>query len=282
MDTLKIKAFLMAEKYKSFSKAAEEFAYTPSAFSHIADSLEAELGVKLFHRTHRGVEITEEGMLLKEKFHAVLEAEKELYEAAATLSKGQEGTIRIGTYTSIALHILPEILNGFKKEFPAVKTSILVDDNLRTYLKENIADVIFSDTCPDGAVKWVPMMEDAYVAVVPEGMFSGRQCICREELYDFPFIRTNESKLDSYFDYDAFKEIIPLTSVEDITTVSLVKERIGVAVLPALSIKEPPKGVQVLQLEPKHCRSLGFAVKSGKLRGGAERFVKYLKSTYVL
>ena len=66
MDTLKIKAFLLVVKHKNFSLAAKELSYTPSALSHIADSLENELGVKLFNRTRKGVEITEDGKMLYE------------------------------------------------------------------------------------------------------------------------------------------------------------------------------------------------------------------------
>ena len=46
MDTVRIKAFLLAVKYGSFSKAAEELSYTPSALSHIADAMEEETGAK--------------------------------------------------------------------------------------------------------------------------------------------------------------------------------------------------------------------------------------------
>ena len=72
MDTLKIKTILSAVENKSFSKTAEELSYTPSALSHMADSLEQELGVKLLKRTPKGVELTENGEKLKDKLQAVL------------------------------------------------------------------------------------------------------------------------------------------------------------------------------------------------------------------
>ena len=85
METMKIKAILSAAKYKSLSRAAEDFSYTPSALSHMADSLEEELGVKLLLRTRTGVSLTEEGMLLAEKMDAVLRAENELIAAASEI-----------------------------------------------------------------------------------------------------------------------------------------------------------------------------------------------------
>ncbi len=276
MDTTKLKAFLLIEKLGSFSKAAEAFSYTPSAFSHMADSLEEELGVKLFHRTYKGVEITEEGQRLKQHFHDILNAEKGLFEAAAILSGSKQHTLRIGAYPSIALHILPDILNGFKKKYPMVQTSILIDDKLSTWIREDISDVIFTDRPPEGEAGWFPMLRDDYAAVVSGEIFSGKNSVTIEELYEFPFIRTNETKLNEYFEYERFREIINLKSVEDATAVSLVKGGIGIAVLPRLSVKEVPEGVRILSLDPSRSRTLGFAVKSGRLPEATEWFVQYV------
>ena len=52
---------MTAVNHKNFSKAAEEYSYTPSAFSHMAHSLNEELGVVLFKRTPTGIELTAEG-----------------------------------------------------------------------------------------------------------------------------------------------------------------------------------------------------------------------------
>lgn len=279
MDTLKIKAFLLADQYNSFSKAAVEFGYTPSALSHIMDSLEADLGVKLFIRSHNGVRTTEAGQQLKEYFRNVLTAENTLYEAAAAFNHNKEGSLRIGTYQSMAAQILPELLGGFKKTYPRVKTSILVANNLRTWLEQNLCDVVFSDVCPDGAVKWYPIMEDEYVAVVPANTFSGRRSIRREELYDYSFIQTPEKKLADYFDYNSFQDIVRLNSIEEETAVSLVREQIGVAVLPRLTVRKRSAGVRILHIEPQMTRTLGFAVKSGPLTGAAAWFTEYLQQS---
>lgn len=113
MDVSKIKALLLAVEKKSFSKAAEELSYTPSAFSHIVDSIEEELGIKILNRTFNGVELNENGKLLLDKLTALITAEKELLASAKNLNVKNE-RLRIGAYSSIAQHILPEIINKFK------------------------------------------------------------------------------------------------------------------------------------------------------------------------
>ena len=62
MDTFKIKAVLAAVRLGSLSKAAAEFSYTPSAFSHMLAGFEAQLGVPILERCSTGVRLTEQGL----------------------------------------------------------------------------------------------------------------------------------------------------------------------------------------------------------------------------
>lgn len=280
MDTLKIKAFLLAEKYNSLSKAAEDFSYTPSAFSHIMDSLEAELGVQLLKRTHQGVVLTDNGRQMKESFEKFLEAEKAVYDTAAAIRETRENTLRIGTYPSIAIHILPEILNGFKQRSPGVKTSILIKDRFIDCHKDDSADVIFSDLGPTPYTEWHPLMEDPYVVIASEKLFPGRKLIHRDEIYAHSFIHTHEGKLKEYFNYDKFQDIVHHTSAEDTSVISLVRENIGMSVLPELSLRKHPKGIRMLRLEPKITRTLGVSCIKGRLTRAAEDFVQYVDEIY--
>lgn len=281
MDTNKIHAFLLIAKYKSFSKVAQEFSYTPSALSHMADALEKELGVILFKRTHFGVELTEVGKQLHDKFAAVIYAENALKKAADTLSREQEAVLRIGTYSSIALHLLPEILRGFKAEYPAVKTSILVEDNSESHLEDDTLDLVFTDEFQRVETnEWCPIMEDPYVVAVPEHLFPGRISVEREELYAHPFIRIDEPVLDAYFTYANFKEILHIRSIENDTAVSMVKGNMGVAVMPSLSMKNCPAGVRTLDLMPTLSRTIGIQYKRKTASLATERFVKYMQKKY--
>jgi len=278
MDTLKIKTFLLVEKYKSFSKTAEEFSYTPSAISHIADSLEEELGVKLFKRTSHGVEITEAGKALHDKFSAVIEAEERLFEAADGLCKKQETVLKIGTYSSIALYILPEVLQGFKKEYPNVSTSILIDDNMNGWIENGVADVVLSDELVDTKY-WHPLTKDEYVAVVPKSDFADKSEISAEELYQYPFIQSNEKQLDTYLDYSKFKDIIPVKSIEYNSAIYMVKEKLGITILPRICTKSLPQGVKKLKLNPKISRMIGIAYDTKHPSWICKHFVQHINST---
>jgi len=278
MDTLRIKAILSAVKNKSLSKAAEEFGYTPSALSHMADSLEAELGVKLLRRTPLGVELSEDGRLLYDRLVAITDAEAALEAAAEELSSLGSRELRIGTYSSISQYILPEILRGFKSLNPEIKVTITVGDTLRGWLRDGRADVIFADEgAHSDGYAWVPIMSDPYFAVLPSGILEGRKSVTREELYAYPYISTNVSALKSYFDESKFPEVTRFLSVDDASVISMVKEGLGVAVLNSLVLGKHPKGVRAVRLLPEISRTLGFAyiARVEKKRSAAE-FIKYL------
>ncbi len=278
METNKIKALLSAVKNKSLSRAAEDFSYTPSALSHMADSLEQELGIKLLLRTPTGVSLTEDGKLLYDKLLAVVNAERELCALASQISANREDELKIGTYSSISMNLLPEILKSFKKEHPEIRVSIAVGDSLGKWLDDGHADVIFADVGAFGDNESVSIMDDRFVAVVPKTAFKGRRHVKLAELYEFSYISTNETSLRKYFDEERFREIIHFNSVDDMSVISMVKEGIGVAVLPTLVMKTPHKGVRALRLEPKISRSLGFAYKKSSLHNSAvEKFICFLK-----
>ena len=275
METMKIKAILSAAKYKSLSRAAEDFSYTPSALSHMADSLEEELGVKLLLRTRAGVSLTEEGKLLAEKMDAVLRAENELIAAAGEIGGAHRSELRIATYSSISTYLLPSIVKQFKKENPSIRVSISVSDVVRGSLENDSADIVFGDLKAIEANEHVIIMEDRYVAVLADGMFSGRRSVSREELYPYPYISTNESALRTYFDETRFAEILRFDSVDDTSVLALVKEGMGVAVLSSLATRKHVKGVRTAMLTPKFSRAIGFAYR--KKSPATERFINFMK-----
>ncbi len=281
MDTIKIKAFLSAVKHKSLSKAAEEFSYTPSAFSHMADSLEEELGVKVLVRTSQGVDLSEEGELLYSKLQAVVDAEKELYECASTLAGKKGNTLKIASYSSISENLLPEILMGFRKEYPEVKYSMCVTDDVKTLLENGEVDIIFADSTGIKGVELIPLMEEPYLVATKNDSFLRKKSVNKEELYEYNYIDMGETLLEDYFELERFSDIIKVETHEFATVLSMIKGGLGVAVLPALAVKNKQQGIKTLGLEPSISRTIGYAVRKGiKNTGRAFQFVKYLQKNF--
>ena len=276
MDSQKIKLFLLVEKYKSFSAVANEFLYTPSAISHMADSLETELGVKLFNRTKKGVSLTDDGRRLYDKFSALAAMESELMKEAASLALQNRHTLRIGTYSSIALYFLPGILQSFKQEFPSVKATITVDDYMRDWIKKGAVDMILADQLIADDL-WQPLLEDEYVAVVPESEFPQQTQIDVKDLYGYTLIKSTEVLLENYLDFSQFADIIEVKSIEDNSLIFMVRQKLGITILPALSINALPAGVKALKLTPSIQRTIGIIYDPKRTSWACEQFVRHIK-----
>lgn len=277
MDTHKIKVILSAIRQKSLSKAADEFSYTPSAMSHIADSLESELGVKILERSPLGISLTENGETLLPYLVAMVDSEKNLLHAAKTVANTTEHHLRIGTFSSIAQNILPEIIGQFRKAYPHIKISVLVEDNLQDWLERDLADIVFTDELTYGDNIWIPIREDPFVAVLPSKLPSKKRTVNREELYPYTYISVNEKALDSYFDQTKFANILNFESVDNVSVLYMVREGVGFSVLPSLMINQKIKDVRVVKLDPPISRTIGFAVKKHAKRTYATKtFVDYL------
>ncbi len=279
MDVEKIRALLLSVEKKSFSKAAEELSYTPSALSHIVDGIENELGVKILNRTFSGVYLNENGELLLEKLNALVNAEKELLIAAKNLNEKNEN-LRIGTYSSIAQHILPEIIKKFKEQNPTVKVSIKTDNNLKNWLSNGVADVIFTDAQVQNACR-IDIIDDPYMIYAPADVLRGKKTATASDLYDLPYILYNESNLNDYIDLTKFKEIIKYDSIDESSVISMVENGIGVAVLPSLMLKVKRKGAHTVKLIPEITRKLGVCYQKDNSKNQAKtKFIKLIKQLY--
>lgn len=279
MDTQKIKVILSAIEYKSLSKAAEENSYTPSAMSHIADSIEHELGVKILERTPLGISLSQDGEELYSYLVALVEAEKNLMRASNALIKSKENHLRIGTFSSISQSILPEIISEFRIAHPNIKISVSVEDHLRDWLENNLVDVIFTDELSFGNNMWIPVFEDPFVAVVPSDMFKEKRKVSKEELYQHTYVSINEKILDRYFDKSRFQNVLDFESVDNVSVLYMIQHGLGFSILPQLMTNQRIHGIKTLKLEEPICRTIGFAYqKNVKQTYATKTFIDYLMS----
>ena len=117
----KYMSFVKAVEYGSFTKAAERLHYSQSGISRMIGDLEKEWNIVLLERRKDGVRLTSEGMkLLPHAKNLVAEYEK-LQMQVDELNGLQSGLIRIGTFSSVATHWLPNIIREFQKSYPQIE-----------------------------------------------------------------------------------------------------------------------------------------------------------------
>ena len=279
MDTEKIRVFLRSAETGSFSKVAEEFNYTPSAISHICDGIEHELGVKLFIRNYSGVKLTEVGTELYKDLREFVNFENEILFKAKSLAKRQKH-IRIGVYSSIASSILPKILKNLKKDNPELKISInVLSQEFRQALKSNTVDLVFSADDYGFDYDWLPLFEDPYYIAVPEAIMIQDKTVDKEFVYKYPFIKTEWTIVKKNFDLDKFKEIIDYKTEDYSLALDMVKEGVGITLVPKIAIDKRIKGIKFYKLQPELKRRIGLYYKKQALRRKEiKTLIEYLKN----
>lgn len=279
MDTFKIKAVLAAIEEGSLSRAAEKFSYTPSAFSHMLSAFEDELSVRIFHRSSRGVTLTEAGKRLYPDFLRIAESERRMLRTLRETVEGQKYTLRIGTYSSISRCFLSPLIKRFCELHPNIALYITVADDLSGFLEKDLADIVFADGRILEKGEWIPLMEDRCLAVAPISLLGGRSVITREALYAYPHILTDEEYMNGYFDSTRFSKIVHFRSDDDLSVIHMVKQGFGVAVLPELVLRGNTEGVAVLSLDPPLSRTVGFAYnkQSDAIFPALATFIRFIK-----
>lgn len=123
-----LRAFEAAARLKSFSKAAEELNVTPAAISHQIHALEADLGVSLFRRGNRAVELTASARVLlpglSDAFAGIQAAVHRLR------SHNDTGTLTVTASPSLAAKWLVLRLHRFQERWPEIDVRISASDEV--------------------------------------------------------------------------------------------------------------------------------------------------------
>jgi LysR family transcriptional regulator, glycine cleavage system transcriptional activator len=130
-----LRAFEAAARGLSFQAAARQLFVTPAAVSHQVKHLEAYLGVKLFHRSNRAVELTTEGEALAASLGELFGL-LDLALDRATASKTAH--LRISTLESFAAKWLVPRLHRFHRDCPDIKVRIETGNELSEFVRDGI------------------------------------------------------------------------------------------------------------------------------------------------
>jgi LysR family transcriptional regulator, benzoate and cis,cis-muconate-responsive activator of ben and cat genes len=107
-----------------FRKAAEALAIAQPALSRQIAQLEAALGVRLFNRSSRRVDLTQAGAALAERIEPALSALSRVPADLKAVAEGQVGRLRVA-FTGLAMAtVLPDILRGFHRRFPGIRLEL--------------------------------------------------------------------------------------------------------------------------------------------------------------
>ncbi len=125
MELRHLRYFVAIAEERSFTRAAERLWVAQPGLSTQIRRLEAELGVQLFERHTRGVDLTPAGELFLQRARVVLDAADIAAATGRDLEAGAIGTVRLGVASEARWHLASNLLERFSQERPGVELTVL-------------------------------------------------------------------------------------------------------------------------------------------------------------
>lgn len=155
----------------SFSKAAEKLFLTQPALSIAIKKIETSIGMPLFDRGKRPMELTAAGKAYIDTIKQAIDLEKELEQKFNDIRNLNTGEIRIGGSHYLNAYILPKILSGFSQKYPGIRLELIEQSSavLASMLERRELDLTFN--CNQEFLQdfeHYPAFHDTILVAVPE------------------------------------------------------------------------------------------------------------------
>lgn len=128
MNLRHLEVFCAVVQYESFSGAAEQLFMTQPAVSMQVQAVERHFGVQLLERRSRRAVLTEAGNAVYTWARQVLGTERQTKKLVDELARAESGRIVLGTTMALGSHVLPQIINRFKREHPGAEIVVRLAD----------------------------------------------------------------------------------------------------------------------------------------------------------
>ncbi len=177
------KVFYTVARTGSLTKAADELFISQPAVSQAIKSLETQLGMTLFNRGHRGMELTAQGgELIIDDIEKALRLLSGIEDKVSKLRHSAQGTLRIGASETIFQYCIADHLMDYHKLYPDVKFELISDvsPKIVEYLKADRCDVGFLNLpleADDSVVisDTVMLLNDVFIAGEPFRELQGKK-----------------------------------------------------------------------------------------------------------
>lgn len=291
MEMMQLQMLVAVAEERTLQKAADRVYRTQPAVSIAIAKLEEEVGAALFDRSQgRDFRLTPTGDVLLTYARRLLSVRDEALSAVEEIRNLKSGHLRIGANQSVGEYLLPELIEGFRKRYPAVKlrVSIGYSDAILSALKHHQLDIALVASQPkDPQLRGQLIMRDRLIAVFsPLHALAKHETIHLQDLGSEPLILlTATSELREKIT-QAFKRLhVPLNVQVETETLESIKNMaaagMGVGIVPSICMKyrgsRDDLAMKTIE-EFRDERSVWLVVRHTSATPACQAFIKTIKS----
>ncbi|MDR7001170.1 LysR family transcriptional regulator [Neobacillus niacini] len=277
MSLVKFEIFSTIVELGSLTEAATELGLTQSAVSHAIASLESEWGFSILIRGRTGIQLTSNGEFVLQYIRDILKCNEQMMQQIARINGLEVGTVRIGTFSSVSINWLPEILRRFNESHPSIEIKLLDGDyeEIEHWVSSGAVDFGFLSLPTVKSLEVIPLKKDRMLVIVPDHHPLNQQKVVsfhqiKEELFIMP-TKSCDNDVRRILKENNVTPNIKFELEDDQAIISMVQNGLGISILPEMVLNRVPNNVCVLSLEGDYYRSIGIAVPSFKNISPASR-----------
>lgn len=238
--------------HRHFGRAADACHVSQPTLSTQLAKLEEYLGVKLFERTNRAVQVTPVGERIAAAARLALENAREVVEIARESRDPLAGTLRLGVLPTLAPFLMPWLLRPVRSRFPKLQLSLTEEttEHLIARLHRHEIDAAFVATPVDDepGLQAIALFDEPFWLAAPRGHALARCAeVTRKELSEAELLLLSDEHClkQQTLEVCRHRRKVPLPSVPDLrassldTLLELVAAGIGCTLIPALATRGP-------------------------------------------
>jgi DNA-binding transcriptional LysR family regulator len=271
MNLTQLQCFIALAETGSFTEAAYTVNLTQSAVSHALAALESELRVTLLERNRKGVAaLTGAGQKIMPHARALL-AQAEAIEQEAKAAHGLAmGKLRLGSILSIiSPGLLASLLTCFQQQYPDIEVVLFEGamHEVGEWIENSVIDVGFV-LLPARGVEGTLITTDEMCVLVPPGHpLQAQTVVAPGELREEGFIMektqcTLQLMKRAGLEPGRNKPPIRYQASDSATIFAMVREGLGITLVPRMMLPKKLEGVVALPLNPPQPLQIGLAVRS--------------------
>lgn len=292
MNLKRLGYFVTIVEEKQITKAANKLHMAQPPLSQQLRLLEEDLGVLLFERIGRKLELTEPGRVLYEKSKILLAQYEESFTEVQEVAKGMRGVLSIGSVKSCFSYV-PERLKMFREMYPEIRFTLKEGDTFRMteYLKRRDIEVaIVRLPLNMDAFLSIPLPDDQFVLVTSNN-WEVRTKITMKELKDLPLMMLHRVSGVGLYELvigecrnHGFEPTIVCECPDADMLLSLVHKEVGYAILPKSTVNNRlVNDLQVIEIVDCNVQSEAAVIwlKDRYLSQSAKRFLETFQTPII-